>query len=229
MLVLGHRGASAHHPDNTVGAFRAAMDQGADGVELDVRRTADGALALRHDAVLDDGRILVELAAADLPPEMAFLDQALDVCAEAALVNVEIKNWPHDPDFDEEAELVDRVVALLEERGQASDPRLLLSSFHFPTVDRIREVGPGLPTAYIVVDVPEPEPLVARSLERGHVAIHPHQAFVTPELVEVVHAAGLALNTWTCDDPDRLRWLADVGVDAVIANDPAAALTALGR
>jgi glycerophosphoryl diester phosphodiesterase len=52
---------------------------------------------------------------------------------------------------------------------------------------------------------------------------------VNEDLVIAAHAAGLAVNTWTCDDPDRIRWLADLGVDAVVTNVPDVALTALGR
>ena len=50
---------------------------------------------------------------------------------------------------------------------------------------------------------------------------------ITPELVDAAHAAGLAVNTWTCDDPERLRWFAEIGVDAVVTNDPALAVEAL--
>jgi glycerophosphoryl diester phosphodiesterase len=229
MLVLGHRGASASLPENTVPAFRGALDQGADGVELDVRRTADGGLAVRHDAVLADGRPLVELATAQLPPEVPQLDEALEACGGARLVNVELKNWPDDVDFDPGEALAEAVVAMLESRGQLADPRLLLTSFHLPTVDRIHALAPALATGFLVIDAPEPEALVARTVELGHRALHPHHAFVTEELVELAHGAGLALNTWTVDDPDRIRWLESIGVDAIIVNDPAGALRALGR
>ena len=67
------------------------------------------------------------------------------------------------------------------------------------------------------------------ALERGHVAVHPHHAFVTEDFVRVAHDVGLAVNTWTCDEPERIRGLADVGVDAVITNTPDIALHALGR
>ena len=59
--------------------------------------------------------------------------------------------------------------------------------------------------------------------------MHPHHAFVTEDFVTIAHAAGLAVNTWTCDEPDRIRWLAELGVDAVVTNVPAIALEALGR
>jgi glycerophosphoryl diester phosphodiesterase len=229
MLVIGHRGASASLPENTIPAFRAALDQGADGVELDVRRTADGGLAVRHDAELPDGRRLVDLATAALPEDLPQLGEALDACQGMRLVNVEIKNWPADVDFDPTDGLADQVVALLEARGQLADPALLVSCFHPPTVDRVHALAPGLATAQLVINADEPAALVDRVAAAGHKALHPHHLFVTEELVDLAHAAGLALNTWTVDDPDRIRWLADIGVDAIICNDPAAALAALGR
>ena len=59
--------------------------------------------------------------------------------------------------------------------------------------------------------------------------MHPHHAFVNEDFVRIAHDAGLAVNTWTCDEPERIRWLADLGVDAVITNIPDVALHALGR
>lgn len=229
MLVIGHRGASHAHPENTLAAFQGAIDQGADGVELDVRRTSDGALALCHDETLADGRVVLELAAADLPPEVPQLAHALDVCRPLAVVNIEIKNWPDDGDFDHTARLADDVVALLDARGELDDGRNLISCFHLPTIDRVHQLAPGLPTAWLLGLVEDGADLVDRAAAHGHVAVHPHHAFVDEALVQRAHDAGLAVNTWTCDEPDRIRWLADQGVDAVVTNVPDVALRALGR
>lgn len=229
LLVLGHRGASASFPENTIEALRAAGDQGADGVELDVRRTADGGLALRHDPALADGRAVVAVATTDLPPDVPLLAAALDACRGMRVVNVEIKNLPGEPDFDPEEAVAEGVVALLAERGQQDDPALLVSSFHRPTVERVRALAPDLGTALLTIDLPDPAALVEDLAVAGHRALHPHHAFVTPEAVELAHGAGLAVNVWTCDDPERIRWLADIGVDAVVTNDPRVALAALGR
>ena len=145
MLVIGHRGASAAYADNTVEAFAEAVAQGADGVELDVRRTSDQRLALSHDDALADGRVVVETAFADLPADVTDLGTALDVCAPLSVVNIEIKNWPDDKDFDPTEQLAASVVALLEERGELEDGRNLVSCFHLPTIDRVRELAPSTP------------------------------------------------------------------------------------
>ena len=229
MLVIAHRGASAQFAENTLDAFLAAVEQGADGVELDVRRTADGHLATSHDDTLPDGTVLVRTPFADLPPSVTDLARALDACAPLAVVNIEIKNWPEDLDFDESEAVAQGVVDLLEQRGELGDGRNLVSSFHLATVDRVHELAPGLATAWLIGMVDQPGLLVERTAEHGHVAFHPHHAFVNEDLVRLAHDAGLAVNTWTCDEPERIRWLESVGVDAVVTNVPAVALEALGR
>ncbi len=229
MLVIAHRGASAAFPDNTLAAFSGAIAQGADGVELDVRRTADRRLALSHDDVLADGRVLVETAYDDLPDDITDLATTLEVCTPLAVVNIEIKNWPDDRDFDPQEQLAASVVTLLDERGELEDGRNLISCFHLPTIDRVHELAPGLATAWLLGLVEDAGELIDKAAERGHVAVHPHHLFVDEAFVARAHAAGLAVNTWTCDDPDRIKWLSDVGVDAVVTNVPDVALTALGR
>lgn len=229
MLVIGHRGASRAHPENTLAAFRGAIEQRADGIELDVRRAADGALVVHHDDTLADGRRIVDLQQVELPAEVPVLAAALDVCTPLAVVNIEIKNWPDDADFDPTEQVAVDVVTLLEARGELDDGRNLISSFHLPTVDRVHELAPGLATAWLLGLVEDTGPLIERAASHGHVAIHPHHAFVNDELVARAHDAGLAVNTWTCDEPDRIRWLADAGVDAVVTNVPDLALAALGR
>lgn len=241
--VIGHRGASRAERENTLAAFRAAAAQGADGVELDVRRTADGALAVHHDAHLPDGRAIVATTWADMPDEVPDLAAALDACAGLATVNVEIKNWPDDIDFDPSLAIVDAVVDVLMARPATERAALLVSCFHLPTVDRVRERAPGLATGWLVIgpgigphgapiDTPGGDALsatVTAVAHGGHRALHPHHAFVNRELVDAAHAAGVIVNTWTADDPERIVWLAESGVDAVITNVPDVALAALGR
>lgn len=229
MLVVAHRGASNAYGDNTLEAFAGAVDQGADGVELDVRRTRDGWLALSHDDTLADGRVVAETAFEDLPAHITDLASCLSVCTPLSVVNIEIKNWPDDRDFDPEERVAAEVVALLEERGELDDGRILVSSFHLPTVDRVRQLAPALATAWLLGFVDDLGPLVDLAAAGGHAAVHPHHSLVDEELVRRVHDRGMALNTWTCDDPDRIRELARLGVDAVVTNVPDVALAALGR
>jgi glycerophosphoryl diester phosphodiesterase len=230
-LVIGHKGAPAVAAENTVASFKAARALGADGVELDVRRAAGDHLAISHDDVLPapDGRALLDLPAESLPECMPDLAAALEACAGLELVNVEIKNWTYDSDFDESLGIADRVAAVIGERPAAERDRIVVSCFHLLTVDRVRAVDPTLATAWLMLGFSTIEDTVAEAAEHGHAAIHPHHSVVDAEVVKRAHDAGLAVNTWTCDEPDRIRWLAEVGVDGIVTNLPDLALHALGR
>ncbi len=212
--------------ENSVASFRAASVAGADGVELDVRRTADGGFAVFHDAHLPDGRAVVTLGRAELPDEIPDLAAALDACRGLRLVNVEIKNWPDDPDFDATLGFVDAVVGVLAARPAEERERFVVSCFHLPSIDRVQELAPDLVTGWLIIGGDDP---LAQVVAHGHQALHPHHAFVTPELVEQAHREEVAVNTWTCDDPERIRWLDGIGVDGIVTNAPDVALSALGR
>ena len=223
-LVLGHRGASADAPENTLAAFDLAREQGADGVELDVRRCADGDLVLHHDAALPDGRVVARTARIDLPSSVPTLAEALDTCA-GLLVNVEIKNSPFDPDHDPARTLADDVVALLRARG--GQDRVIVSSFDLATVDRVKELDGTVATGFLTFIDPLGPESVQLAVDRGHDAVHPHEGTVDAALVTFAHDLGLQVNVWTVDDADRIVALAGYGVDGIVTNVPARARAAL--
>jgi glycerophosphoryl diester phosphodiesterase len=226
MLIIGHRGASAAHPENTLAAFSGAAEQGADGIELDLRRTRDGAVVVRHDPTLPDGRLLLDLQRHELPDWMPTLDEVLDACSGFSVVNLEIKNWPGDPDFDPAELVAERVVEAVAARPEVRD-QVLVTSFHLPTIDRVQRLDPQLRTGWLTINLPDPGPMLDALAARRHRAVHPHVAFVDPALVDASHAVGLELNAWTVDDPGRIRALASMGVDGAITNVPGAARAAL--
>ncbi|HET6794273.1 MAG TPA: glycerophosphodiester phosphodiesterase [Acidimicrobiales bacterium] len=225
-LVLGHRGASADRPENTIEAFAEARSQGADGVELDVRRSADGALVVHHDAVLAGGEPVYEVAVDRLPPSMPLLGAALDVLADMA-VNIEVKNLPDEPGHDPDQLTARRVGALVVERGLTG--AVIVSSFALAAVDAVRSVEPSVATGLLTTATADQTRALEVASARGHRFLHPHHLAVSTELVRRCHDAGLDVVTWTVDDPDRVRWLAEAGVDGLITNRPAVALAALGR
>ena len=206
-------------------AFALARRLGADGVELDVRRSLDAALVLHHDAVLPDGRILVETGRADLPASLPDLAEALDACTDM-IVNIEIKNIPHEPDFDPDRAVVDAIVALLDQRGRRD--RVLVSSFHLATIDRVKALDPAIATGFLTFFDPMPGDGIRYAVERGHDAIHPHDYTVDEALMAAARDAGLAVNVWTVDDPDRILALAELGVDGIVTNVPDVAREVLG-
>ena len=224
MRILGHRGASSVEPENTIAAFVRAGELGADGVELDVRRTADGAMAVHHDAHLSDGRNIVDLAAADLPTHVPSLRDALVACG-PMYVNIEIKNVPIDPDWDPDESVAAGVVALVEELDMAG--RVIVSCFGMGAIDAVRARAPSIPTAWLTIPSYDQLRALETAVERGHQALHPHHTAVTEELVEAAHAAGVAINTWTVDDPVEMKRLDSIGVDTIVTNDVALAVATL--
>lgn len=217
-LVIAHRGASVAERENTLSAFRRAVEMGAEGIELDVRRTADRHLVVHHDPLVA-GRVIGEAAHAELPGWVPTLADALDACA-GAFVNVEIKNIPGESGFDPDEAVTEQVLAELDRRG---DPRRwLISSFHAPTVERCRQLRPSGRTALLVV---QSDPSVVDDVVAvGHEALHPWVDELTESTVRACHAAGLAVNVWTCDDSARMRELIAWGVNGICTNVPDVAL-----
>ncbi|MBC8364890.1 MAG: glycerophosphodiester phosphodiesterase [Actinobacteria bacterium] len=216
-LVIAHRGDSANHVDNTVAAFRSAREQGADWVELDVRRTADDVLAAHHDAHLTDGRLIRELAAADLPDTVPTLAEAFEAC-EGMGVNVEVKHLPGDPDHADVHLVCDAVAGLA--AAYRPPGQLLISSFDIAAVDMIRATDPGLPTGWIVAERYTADLILERTVAHGHGTVCPWDGLVDERLVEHAHDRGLRVVVWTVDDPDRMVELDGWDVDGIISNDP---------
>lgn len=223
-LVIAHRGASAAFPENTLAAFKGARALGADWVELDVRRSADGHLVVHHDASLPGGALVMDTERDDLDPAVPSLAEALDAC-DGMGVNIEIKNHPVDPDFDPTMLVARGVVAEVQRR--AAHDQVLVSCFDLGTVDAVRELDPSIPTAYLVLD-PEAGAAVDVAVEHGHRALHPWVPMVDEALIARAHDAGLLVNTWTIDDPERIVELAAWGIDGVVTNTPDVARAALG-
>ena len=217
--VLAHRGASRAAPENTLAAFHLARALGSDAVELDVRRTAEGVLVVHHDPCLADGRPIVARSAAELPPHVPTLHAALDACA-GMWVNIEIKNDVDEPDFDPTDSIADQTMAALAIRGD--DERWLISSFRLETINRCKALHQGVRTAWLVVDVPDD--VISTMVAHGHEALHPWFATLRRSHIDVCHGAGIEVNTWTCDDPQRMAELIEWGIDGICTNVPDVAI-----
>lgn len=224
--VWAHRGAAEVARENTLPAFRAARRQGADGVELDVRSTADGILVVHHDPKLDDGRAIAHVDAADLPGWLPTMEAALSECRGLA-VDVEIKNLLTEVGYDPEegtATAAARLVA-----GLGLTATVMVSAFSMAAIDAARSAAPEVATGWLTLAGYDQLDALALAAGRGHGALHPRHEAVTPELVAAAHERGVAVHVWTADDPERIRQLAAAGVDAIITNVVGVALAALGR
>ena len=228
--IIGHRGAPRQARENTLEAFLAARDQGADGVELDVHRSRDGTLVVHHDAGIEGFGILAEQPFEAIRSTYGWLPtlaEVLDACT-GLLVNIEIKNSPRDADFDPTERVAATVVELLQERAHDV---VIVSSFNLLSIERVHALNPDIPTGYLMAAKPMPLDGVAIAVAGGHRAIHPLFAMLRgsalADVVEHAHALGIAVNTWTVNDPEEINRLAVAGVDAIITDVPAEARAAL--
>jgi glycerophosphoryl diester phosphodiesterase len=230
-LVLAHRGASRRAPENTVEAFTLARDLGADGVELDVRRTRDGALVVSHDPAVAGAGLLIECTLAELraaAPSVPTLDEAFDAL-DGLLVNVEIKGFPTEPDADPGRIVARGVVAMLERR--ALREHVMVSSFELDCIDVVHALDERVTTAWLTMNLPASTSLPIAK-QRGHAWVNPDRASMlgaaASETVRAAAEVGRRIDVWTVDDPDEMRALAAAGVDAIITNVPDVARAALG-
>jgi glycerophosphoryl diester phosphodiesterase len=233
--IIGHRGASAHAPENSLAAFRRAEVDGADGVELDVLRCATGEVMVFHDDDLtrlgDRPERIEALSLAALREvrlksgaSIPTLDEALEACGDRLLVNVELKaagvGWA------EIRALVNAVASIVHRPGLRE--RILVSSFHPYAVAawqrRLRDVPAGL---LFEADAPV-------QLRRAWAlpwlrpfSVNPQDVLCGVDAVRRWHRRGYQVNVWTVDAPVELRRLRAAGVDGIITNDPARTRTIL--
>lgn len=233
-LNVGHRGASAEAPANTLAAFERAAALGADGVELDVHLSADGVPVVIHDFAVDattDGTGQV----ADLPlaalkeldagswfsPAFAgeripTLDQVFEAVGRRLLINVELKVRGRPA-----GGLAEAVARRVADHGLAD--RVLVSSFDPRALQQMRRVPPQLPLGFLTS--PLPDAWLARlrlwlMRDLRTEALHPHQRLVREATVRRTHSRGQRIVVWTVDGVDRMEQLAAWGVNAIITNRP---------
>jgi glycerophosphoryl diester phosphodiesterase len=227
-LVLAHRGASRAAPENTIEAFAAARELGADGVELDVRRTADDVLVVHHDPDVAGFGTIARRSFEALRvarPHVPTLDEVLAACR-GLLLNVEVKCLPWEPDADS----TDRpVMHAVTKALRTHAPDAIVSSFDLGAVDACRAFAPELTTAWLTSgqDIASAS---AIAVAHGHAWLHPDRGSALRDAdagIRAAHDRGVRIDVWTVDDPEEMCALADAGVDAIVTNVPDVALAAL--
>lgn len=236
-LVLGHRGARAYAPENTLVAFDLALQQGADGVELDVYLSKDGQVVIIHDAELErttdgHGRVqdktLAELQALDASHRFATqypsariptLDEVLLALGNRCrCINVEIKSDSPETDGLEQA-----VAACITRHGLSDN--ILVSSFNPLALERFHQALPHIAIGFLTAAAAPELEQIAASLSLQ--ARHPHFTQVDAAYMHWARERHWRVNTWTVNDPEQAVSLAALGVDALITDVPDVILSAL--
>lgn len=220
--IVGHRGAPRIAPENTLAAFAAAFAAGAGWVELDARRTADGKVVVIHDPVTPDGVPVVERELAELEARgLVGLERLLVELPPGLGVDIELKNLPGEPDYDEDQRLGGMVADALRP-GLGARPAVV-SSFNPMTLGAVRAALPDVPLGLLTIPVLELASGIELAQEFGMDAVFPHVTApdLSAETIRAAHERGLAVMAWTVDEPDDARRLAEAGIDALCTNDPA--------
>lgn len=237
--IWAHRGASAYAQENTLEAFELAVKQGADGVELDVQMTKDGRLAVIHDETIDrvcDGTgFVADYTMSELKefscckgfpacrkaviPELA---EVLSLLKPSSLtVNIELKTGIVRYRGIEEA-------VLLEVQKFGLEERVIYSSFHHPSIVKIKKLDPKAKTGLLYSDGWIHAAAYAKRL--GADALHPAVYHLrSGKLWKEAKKNHLPLNVWTVNEEGTMKALAEKGIAALITNYPDVAVRALNR
>ncbi len=229
VLRVGHRGAKGLAPENTLASFNKGVELGVDAVETDVHLARDGEVVIIHDHTVDrttNGHGYVkdmtveELkqldAGAWFDPRFAgqrilTLKELLEWAHDRAPLAIEIKNGPiYYPGIGE------KTVQLLREHDMAL--QAIIISFDHYVLREIKMMAPEIATGLLYVGrLVDP---VGAAQVAGADALHPNWAFVTPDLIEMAHAAGLAVSPWCPNDLPTIKMLDEMGVDSIGTDYP---------
>lgn len=246
ILVHGHRGARARRPENTLPAFRYAIEQGVDVLELDVAVTKDNVLVVSHDPLINAAicsgpktgipihtLTLAELSQYDCGAKrnpsfqtqvpvpgtsIPTLDEVFDLARGTSVqFNVETKIFAGKPELTPDPEtFTGMILDLVKKHG--IERRVILQSFDPRTLRVMQRLDPSIPRAALL-ETEREWPEVAKEFDAT--IMSPLYSLVTSERVSWAHSAGLQVVPWTVNKPGDWTKLVDDGVDAIISDDPA--------
>ena len=225
MLNIAHRGASGTFPENTLSAFRAAIDAGADMCELDVQLTRDGAVVVIHDDTVErttDGvgevvkLTLEELKRLDAGVKfkggaikgerIPTLDEVFEITGGKCGLNIELKAGGVEA----------QVAQIMQARNAFGDS--VVSSFDWGYLKKIQQLHFNIRVGLLAEEKPVDLMMNAVAM-RAH-SINPRWDMVTADLCKAAHERGLKVYTWTVDADARMRALIECGVDGIMTNYP---------
>jgi len=216
MLKIGHRGARAYEPENTLRSFKKALELGVDAVEFDVRGTKDGGIVVIHDAEVDrttNGKGLVseltleeiEQLVTEKGEKIPTLEEALDFLDKKAKILIELK----------ETGLEKKVLSLIHEKGLEND--VIIVSFHEEALRKVRELNDDVETGLIYVRHKNP---IKAALELRAKYLLPLYRFTHASNVQKAHENGLKVIVWTINEREEVSGHVKKGVDGIASDTP---------
>ena len=233
MQIFAHRGFSLQYPENTMTAFRKALEAGADGIEMDARLTQDGQIVIMHDPTIDrttNGKgkvrdmLLQEILGLDAGikkgvvfenERVPMLEQVFAELGGKLLLNIELCNY----DEGDNRQLANQTVELIEKYKLVDS--VIISSFRFNNLVYVKDKNPGISCGLLAKQ--GLMGLFARNLLNHSVsvdALHPYYTDVNAGLIRKEQQCGRKVRAWTVNDPQDIRQLYELGVDAIFTDDP---------
>jgi glycerophosphoryl diester phosphodiesterase len=239
--IIAHRGASAYAPENTLAAFKLALEQGADAVELDAKLSSDGQVAVIHDQTVNRttpaaGKVrdhrMADLHKLDAGShfDVAFmgepvpsLEEVFKAVGQLTYINVELTNYGSTRDS-----LPEKVAALVKQYKLSQ--RVIFSSFSVSNLIRIRRLLPEAPVG-LLVEKGWRGAMVRLTLGRtvNYQSYHPEKSDVTPKLVQANHKRGRKVFVYTVNDEKDIQRAFEMDVDGIFTDDPPLAKSVLAR
>ncbi|MCB2145110.1 MAG: glycerophosphodiester phosphodiesterase [Deltaproteobacteria bacterium] len=233
-LFIAHRGFSARYPENTLAAFKGAIDAGAHMIELDVALSKDRHLVVIHDETVDrttngtgpvKALTLAQLGQLDAgswfdprfnAERLPTLAQVLDAVKGHLLVNIEIK--PEAFEAEGPADAVERqVLHLVHEKNMLDD--VLVSSFEWQVLENLRKIDPDIALG-LLSEVPADENLLHWYQRVTGFSWHPDFRVLTQQQVNTLHDMGARVFPYAVDGEIDTRGMLAMGVDGLIVDDP---------
>lgn len=221
-LIFGHRGSPRHAPENTLTSFRLALDEGADGIEVDVQRTADGILVAHHDEILPSSETLAEFTYEKLLPlarlaecELPTIEEVFQVVAGRGLMNIELKSSGFEED-----------IIVLARRILPKDS-FAFSSFDPRAVYNCRHLAPDIPALLITLGPRDGETDLELLAQMDASGIACEGTYLTDDLARFYRSHKLPLFVWTVNDVSAARRLAAADVTGLITDVPGELVAAL--
>ena len=219
-LKIAHRGAKGHYPENTLLAFKKAIDIGADGIELDVHLSADGALMVMHDATVDrttNGKGAVKnLSLATLKSlrikkdlKIPTLDQVIDLVNQKCLVNIELKV------FETAKPVVDLIEKQVNEKGWSYD-NFLISSFDWTALQEVRNMHSEIPLGVLTETDLELAIGFAKFIQAA--AVHPYFHLLTAENTKQMQEKGFQVFAWTVNEKEDIQSIKSLHINGIISD-----------
>lgn len=218
--VIGHRGAPAYEPENTIRSFLKAVELKADSIEMDIHLSKDKELVIMHDDSVNrttngKGKIsdltLAEIKKLDAGKgeRVPTLEEAFEAIPKTMRIHIEIK--------DDKA--VEKVMELV--RRESAEGRVVISSVVHSVIINAKRINPRIKTALIFEYFPTDSDVAVSLAESINAdAIHPLYRYLTKDVIDTAHSRGLKVRVWTCNDEEIVRDMVKMGVDGIYTNKP---------